>query len=56
MHLDPSEKCTIPEYSKKEIREELDRVLSSDMFSRSSVLSNFLRFIVEETLEGNTEG
>ena len=36
--------------------EELDRILSSEQFSRSSVLSNFLKFIVEETLEGNTDG
>lgn len=51
-----SEKDIVPDYSKTEILEELDRILSSDMFSRSSVLSSFLKFIVDETLEGNTEG
>ena len=44
------------ESSKKDILEELNRILSSNLFSRSSVLSNFLKFIVEETLEGNTDG
>lgn len=56
MSLDSSDKCILSDFSKKEIQDELDRILSSDMFSRSSVLSNFLKFIVEETLEGNTEG
>lgn len=51
-----TEKKVIPKHSKKEVLRELDSILSSDMFSRSSVLSNFLKFIVEETLEGNTEG
>ncbi len=46
----------LPDYSKKEVLDELDRILSSAMFSRSSVLANFLRFIVNETLEGNTDG
>jgi adenylate cyclase len=43
-------------YSKKEIRAQLHCILSSDLFSHSSVLSSFLKFIVEETLEGNTDG
>lgn len=51
-----AEKKTFPDYSKEEILDELDRIISSDLFSRSSVLSNFLKFIVEETLKGNTEG
>lgn len=51
-----SENSSLPEYSKKEILEELQKILSSDSFSRTTVLSNFLKFIVEETLEGNTEG
>lgn len=42
-------------YTEKEILGELGLILSSDLFSRSSVLSNFLKFIVEETLEGRTE-
>ena len=51
-----SENSSFPDFSKKEILQALDNVLSSDLFSRSSVLSSFLKFIVEETLEGNTEG
>ncbi|MFL0353903.1 hypothetical protein [Xanthomarina sp. GH4-25] len=50
------EHLTIPDYSKKEILEILDRILTSDLFSRSVVLSRFLKFIVEETIKGNTEG
>ncbi|GGG47244.1 tetratricopeptide repeat protein [Bizionia arctica] len=48
-------KHILPNYSKQEILEELDRILSSDLFSRSSVLSNFLKFIVEETLASRTD-
>ncbi|MGB6034918.1 MAG: hypothetical protein WBG42_01530 [Cryomorphaceae bacterium] len=44
------------ETSKEGVMTELDHVLSSDVFSRSPVLSNFLRFIVSETLENRTEG
>lgn len=55
MPSNSSEKYILPDLSKKEIQEELDCILSSNMFSRSSVLSNFLKFIVEETLEGRTE-
>ncbi len=43
-------------YSKNEVLEELGRILSSDSFSHSAVLSSFLKFVVEETLEGNTDG
>ena len=50
-----AEKQLLSNYSKKEILKELDCILSSDLFSRSTVLSNFLKFIVEETLKGNTE-
>src|SRR5690554_6564648 len=46
----------LPGYSKQEILDALNRVLASQLFTRSSVLSNFLKFIVEETLEGHTEG
>lgn len=55
MSLNLSEHNNSLEYSKKEILEELHTIVSSTSFSRSSVLSNFLKFIVEETLEGNTE-
>ncbi len=46
----------LSEESKKEVLDELELVLSSDLFSRSSVLSNFLKFIVEQTLAGQTDG
>ena len=38
------------------VRAELDRVLGSEIFSRSDRLSAFLRFIVEETLRGHGAG
>jgi len=56
MHSEPQKIQTQLDYSKEEILEELNRVLSSDFFSHSSVLSSFLKFIVEETLEDNTAG
>ena len=34
------------------VRAELDRILASELFTRSSRLSSFLRFIVERTLAG----
>jgi TolB-like protein/Tfp pilus assembly protein PilF len=37
------------------IRSQLEHVLSSDVFSRSERLSAFLRFVVEETLDGHGE-
>lgn len=55
MSLNLAEHSSLPEYSKKEILEELHAILSSTLFARSSVLSSFLKFIVEETLEGNTD-
>ncbi|CDF78870.1 adenylate cyclase [Formosa agariphila KMM 3901] len=42
--------------SEPEILDELNLILSSDLFARSSVLSKFLKFIVEETLAGRTNG
>jgi Tol biopolymer transport system component len=38
------------------VRAELERILASDVFSRSDRLSAFLRFIVEETLNGQGDG
>ena len=38
------------------VRAELDRVLASEIFSRSDRLSAFLRFIVDETLAGHGAG
>ena len=56
MSQDLPEKNILSDYSRKEILEEMNRILCSDGFARSSVLSNFLKFIVEETLKGNTDG
>ncbi|MFD2200928.1 tetratricopeptide repeat protein [Shivajiella indica] len=41
-----------PSISQKEINDQLDRILSFPVFSNSMILSGFLTFIVEETLEG----
>jgi adenylate cyclase len=38
---------------KTEIREELESVLSGKVFSKSPLLSRFLRFVVERTLDGH---
>jgi Tol biopolymer transport system component len=38
------------------VREELDRILASELFTRSERLSAFLRFVVEETLQGRGDG
>ncbi|WP_439487795.1 hypothetical protein [Algoriphagus sp.] len=43
------------EFSNEEILNELSLILSSDLFSNSFVLSNFLSYIVKETLEGNAQ-
>jgi tetratricopeptide (TPR) repeat protein len=37
------------------VREELDRILSSALFARSPRISRFLRYVVEQTLEGKTD-
>ncbi|MFN8009576.1 MAG: tetratricopeptide repeat protein, partial [Terriglobia bacterium] len=37
------------------IREELERILKSPLFTRSSRLSRFLKFVVEKTLQGETQ-
>lgn len=50
------EQNILSDYSKEQIQAQLFKILSSDMFSRSTMLTNFLKFVVEETLEGNTEG
>jgi TolB-like protein len=44
-----------PGFTDKEILPELRRILSSDLFSRSKVLSAFLKFVVLETLAGRTD-
>jgi Tol biopolymer transport system component len=38
------------------VRAELDRILASEIFSRSDRLSAFLKFIVERTLDGQGDG
>ncbi len=38
------------------VRAELDRILASEIFSRSDRLSAFLKFIVERTLDGQGNG
>ena len=55
MYSNIDDKIKLKEYTEKDILSELKRILSSDLFLRSSVLSNFLKFIVEETLGGRTE-
>jgi TolB-like protein len=39
---------------KSEIREELDKILAGKIFSKSHLLSRFLRFVVERTLDGHS--
>ena len=38
------------------IRAQLEEILASEAFSRSERLSRFLRFVVEQTLDGQAEG
>ncbi len=38
-----------------QVKKQLDSILSSDLFNSSRVLSNFLEFVVKETLEGNAD-
>ena len=56
MQSNPLENHILSEDLKKEVFDALERVLSSDLFSRSSVLSGFLKFIVEKALEGQRDG
>ncbi len=42
-------------HSNEEIIAQLERILNSKLFSSSVVLSNFLRFIVEETINGKSD-
>ncbi len=41
-------------FSRQDIIEQLSRILLFPVFSNSAILSGFLKFIVEETLEGRT--
>ena len=50
MHTRPSQRYDQPDATV--IREQLARMLSSDLFARSDRLSAFLQFIVERTLNG----
>src|SRR6266576_330179 len=47
---------TLPELSPEVVRAELERVLRSRWFITSQVRSQFLRFVVEETLDGRGDG
>jgi len=38
------------------VRDQLDRILASDIFMRSERLSAFLRFVVEQTLNAHGSG
>lgn len=40
----------------KEVNNQLHHILSSHLFSGSAVLSTFLKFIVEQTLDGHADG
>jgi Tol biopolymer transport system component len=42
-------------FQESAVRAQLDRLLSSELFSRSPRLSRFLSFIVEETLQGRAD-
>ena len=44
-----------PGVSPKVVHDQVDRILSSDLFSNAGNLSRFLRFIVDQTLEGHGE-
>ena len=39
--------------SEAQVRTQMERILASEIFSRSERLSGFLRYVVERTLEGN---
>lgn len=40
---------------KKEIDKQVSKILQSEVFLKSKILSNFLRFIIMETLNGNEQ-
>ncbi len=42
-----------PVFSPAQVHEQVERVLSSDGFSRSGRMARFLRFVVSETISGN---
>lgn len=48
----PSERTSKAEFPESQIREELARILASEPFSRSPRISDFLRYVVEEELQG----
>ncbi|HYZ83826.1 MAG TPA: hypothetical protein VE621_05465 [Bryobacteraceae bacterium] len=50
------QKEPVNELSRSMIRLQVDRILASEIFSRSERLSGFLKFIVEQTLEGRGDG
>lgn len=52
----PESSRTEPEIPDALVREELERVLSSHDFQASKLCQNFLRYVVENTLSGHTDG
>jgi TolB-like protein len=42
-------------FTKTKIREQLSRILSTPAFKNSSILSGFLQFVIDETLEGREQ-
>jgi Tol biopolymer transport system component len=54
MNAEPEGGSSLPDgLSHRMVRTQLEKILASDMFCRSERLSAFLRFVVEETLQGN---
>jgi len=54
MYTPALEKKSEISYSDEEILAQLNRILSSKVFSSSVVLCNFLQFVVQQTIAGNT--
>ena len=54
MHSEPEGRSSLPDgLSDRMVRTQLEKILASEMFCRSERLSAFLRFVVDETLNGN---
>ena len=50
-HYSLAENDRSTNYSQKEIQKQLDLIISNELFALSVVLSNFLKFVVKETLK-----
>src|SRR5678815_4410861 len=54
MHSESEVRSLFPDdLSDRMVRKQLEKILASEMFCRSERLSAFLRFVVDETLNGN---